>query len=290
MYSARVPKTQLPDKNLVITYYPHSIDFSQRKWDQNYYRIISIDPGIRHFAFRIERRPMHHGPDVKYFHPVTEIMIKIDFKPYLTDEDTGYSRLYAEVNNFLDGYREWYPSVHMVLIEKQMAINYKMVRLSQHVITYFHCVLANSPLLPSIHEVDPKLKTQMLGAPKGLNKPEVKKWAIEHADEILTIRGDEVGKDIIKKVGKKDDLSDVVVQAEAYFLYMNLPITFVSATIVVMENAPVIPSNITLTPSNPNEGVIVINGDDNDGNDDELQLSLPSNLGTLTLQDIINNT
>lgn len=287
MYSTRVPKTQLPDKNLVITYYPHTKDSSYRKWDQGYYRVVSIDPGIRHFAFRIERRPMCHGPSDKYFHPVTEAMIKIDFKPFLTNNDTGFSSLYNEVNNFLDRYREWYPTIHMVLVEKQMAINYKMVRLSQHVITYFHCILKDSPLLPSIYEVDAKLKTQMLGAPKGLTKPEVKKWAIAKADDILTIRNDVVGKDIIKKINKKDDLSDTIVQLEAYFLYINLPITHISVKIIITESAPMIPSNITLLP-HINDNLI----NDNLINDttDELQLSLPANLGTLTLQDIISNT
>ncbi len=271
MYQQKIPKSQLPDKTLITSYYPHTESITKRQWDQEAYCVISIDPGIRHFAIRIETRPMI---DRNYFHPQTNILVKKDFKDFLTGE-TGENRLYFEVNLFLDQYREWFPKVHLVLVEKQMPINYKMVRLSQHVITYFHCVLKNLPLLPSILEVDPKLKTQLLGAPKGLNKPEVKKWAVMKALEILSIREDNTAIDIINRITKKDDLSDVVVQIEACFKYYQLPVTKIPVKIDMLEDTPNIPSGVTL-----------LSGDDDDN------VSLSVNIDSsdkISLQDIIAN-
>src|SRR5665648_183799 len=155
MFSNKIPKSQLPDKELIISHYHHSIHISERRWDQDYYRVISIDPGTNNFAFRIETRPSYcYGdPSNKYFHPRTEVLNKISFKQYVTDDKTGQSDVYSAVINFLDQYQEWFPSIHMVFVEKQMPFNYKMVRLSQHVITYFQLRLKDSPLLPSILEV-----------------------------------------------------------------------------------------------------------------------------------------
>ena len=69
-------------------------------------------------------------------------------------------------------------------------------------------------------------KTQVLGAPKKIldkkgklvkmSKPERKKWAVKQASIILEERGESEVIDNIKTKSKKDDLSDVICQLQAY--------------------------------------------------------------------------
>ena len=63
-------------------------------------------------------------------------------------------------------------------------------------------------------------KTQILGAPDGLTKPQRKKWSIENAKRIFELRKDEEALEMMKK-GKKggqkqDDVSDALNQCQAW--------------------------------------------------------------------------
>ena len=291
MFSQKIPKSQLPDKALITTYYPHTTDIKNRVWSQSYYRVVSIDPGIKNFAFRIETRSNQLGISTEYFHPKTEVFEKVSFSHHVTDENTGICNLYSELNKFLDQYEKWYPTVHMVIVEKQMAINYKMVRLSQHVITYFHTKIMNMPYLPSILEVSSKLKTNELGAPKGLTPTGVKKWAIQKAYELLAIRSDETAIGLINEtlISKKDDLADTVIQIEAVFTYYGLPLTQCPIKIDIVMDTPSIPSSNNFNlPSNsynhsnhPSENV---------GKEESIILPTdPNELDNMSLRDIISN-
>jgi hypothetical protein len=61
-----------------------------------------------------------------------------------------------------------------------------------------------------------QFKTQMLGAPDGLTKPQRKKWAIQKTISLLELRGDEEGLNYIKSIRKKDDVSDACLIVQAY--------------------------------------------------------------------------
>jgi tRNA splicing endonuclease len=49
-----------------------------------------------------------------------------------------------------------------------------------------------------------------------MSKPERKKWAVKQASIILEERGESNVMDNIKTKAKKDDLSDVICQLQAY--------------------------------------------------------------------------
>ena len=290
MYAQKIPKSQLPDKSQITTYYPHDTPVENRTWIQPYYRVISIDPGISNFAFRIETRTSQPNTSENYFHPKTEVLEKISFSHHVTDEKTGMCNLYIELIRFLDSFEQWYPTIHLVIIEKQLPINYKMVRLSQHVITYFHMKLKNMELLPSILEVDPKIKTQKLGAEKGLTKPEVKKWAIRKAYELLGIRSDDVAIGIINEAmkSKKDDLADTIVQIEAVFAYYNLPLTKIPLRLDIIMDTPTIPISNIRNISN----VTNVANMSNDSQEKVESIILPTDpdeLDNMSLRDIISN-
>jgi hypothetical protein len=132
--------------------------------------------------------------------------------------------MYVSLLNFLDSHKNYLLGVHIMVVEKQLHINYTAVRVSQHVITYFMTITQNSQLLPSIYEVDSKLKSAYLGLTKGTAEKDVKKLAVIKAISVLESRGDTFSLDIIAKTKKKDDLSDVVIQVESLFGYIGIAI------------------------------------------------------------------
>jgi hypothetical protein len=71
-----------------------------------------------------------------------------------------------------------------------------------------------APSGPLIAEVDPKLKSKILKAPKGVD---LKKWSVEEAVKILKGRDDDNSIKIIEKTKKKDDLADTVCQSQAWW-------------------------------------------------------------------------
>ncbi len=194
---------------LITSHTVHTINLSQRQWNQDHMVFISIDPGINNFAFRIELRPKNGLP------PHTIVFNKLNFSNYRRDNETS---LYCMVTTFLDMHMVYFRKVHVVLIERQLPINYQMVRLCQHLISYFVIRLKNlTPLLPLILEISPRIKTRYLDSPKGMNSKQVKRWSIEMALNLLKDRGDTYAYGVITNAAKnkKDDLADTIVQLEA---------------------------------------------------------------------------
>lgn len=223
-FSKKTPKSEAPDKGPLTIYNPHtySLEYRQINWTQNYYRIVSIDPGRKNLSMRIELRPK----DTLHNKIITEVAFRIDLGDPKTDEINNECDIYSICNNVLDKYLELMINSHFVIIERQLPVNYRMVRLSQHIVSYFLFKLQDNLLQTIIMEVDPKLKSKELDAPKNLNKKGIKAWAIEKAIELCKIRDDKYCLDIMEKAGsKKDDISDTLVQIEAVFIYLGLPIT-----------------------------------------------------------------
>jgi hypothetical protein len=205
----KIPKSQLPAPSKYIEYYYHQKPKTERKWS-NYINVLSIDPGRVNLAVRIERWSID-----KTITPL--LFVKLDL-----EEDDAISP-YIKALNFLDKNEELLLTVNIMVIEKQLPFNYKCVRISQHLITYFMTLTMNNDLLPSIYEIDSKLKGECLGAPKSLNDKDLKKWAVTKAIEILEARGDKYSLDILNNIGKKkDDLADTVVQVESLFNYIGI--------------------------------------------------------------------
>lgn len=225
-YRNRTSKAQSPDKTPFTIFNPHSIDLNERKWMQDYYQVVSIDPSLKNLGFRIERRYIN-GKII----PI--VYMRKNFAPQIPKDENGnplqeqliICDYYESITNFLDQYHNEFMNSHFVIIERQLPHNHKAVRISQHVISYFCIKLKNAPLLPIIAEVDSKLKSRQLGAPKGLGERQVKQWLIEKAKELLQMRGDKVSYNHLMKEKKKDDLADIVCQVEALFSYMKLPTT-----------------------------------------------------------------
>ena len=186
-------------------------------------QIMSVDPGIRNCGLRIEQRRLLDNilVDVK-----TVIMVRINFNeedhlecknPETVVFDTSY---YTRSTDILDKFLPYAIQCQYILIESQLPINYSMVRMSQHIITYLCLGVKNRGYRPLIIEIDPHLKSRLLHAPGKMKKPELKKWCRQKALDVLSARGDNVGHDAILKVGKGDDMGDTVCQCEAWWVIL----------------------------------------------------------------------
>jgi hypothetical protein len=227
MYGRKTPKTQEPYKSVYIGHNPHTIPLTNRKWADTI-RIISVDPGVTHYAIRVEERNIRTVGPIKTLH-----FDKVGLKK--ADQELSKDLVcpvYSFITDYLDQYLELFKTCHMVIIEKQLSINYRAVRMSQHTLSYFMIHLKNTPNLPMFFEVIPKLKGRELGVPPNLNERGLKLWAVEKARELLVERNDTKGLEVLNRKDpvtgrkeKKDDLSDTVCQIEALFSYFGWPLT-----------------------------------------------------------------
>jgi hypothetical protein len=217
--------------------------------------IASIDIGKKNFSFYIEEcdieklKSIKNIPKKERYHPngtCTENFEKLLKEVYkngnkillknvdITEgtDKTKYfdSDLCHNLTEMLDMYKEYWEKVEYIVVEQQMSfgtkINTMALKIGQHCESYFMIRYGRTKKViefPSYH------KTQVMGSEKlekvtktgkktykNVDKPARKKWAIETAYGILTEREDFETIDEITSSKKKDDLSDVIVQAQAF--------------------------------------------------------------------------
>lgn len=213
----KIPKSQKPDKTPYTIYYPHTRATSERNWDDKYVQYVSIDPAAKkNYAFRIERRYKNGW--------ITPIAFDKTHIECIDTDGEGRNAIticntFQKLTEFLDKFSEFYDDCHYIIIERQLPQNYRATRVAQHTISYFSIKLHNKGNLPSIVEVDSKLKGRILKAPKNLTDKQLKTWAIEIARDLLKTREDTFSLKVLDKYrNKQDDLSDTIVQAEAIFI------------------------------------------------------------------------
>lgn len=129
------------------------------------------------------------------------------------------SSLFLRLTALLDSYKEYFDKCSTIIIEQQMSfgsrINTMAIKIAQHTYSYFLFRYGNEK---NIIEFPSYNKTQILGAPAGLEKPRRKKWAIEKADEIWTLRGDLDTSSFVGTKKKKDDMSDCLLHVLSYII------------------------------------------------------------------------
>src|SRR3990167_39773 len=226
----KAPKAEQEEKTPYTLYNPHSLDQSKRVWNSDYYQVISVDPAYRNFGLRIERR--HTDGRI-----IPLVFLRANLAINITkDSPELLSTAIRSASDLLDELSHFFQDCHLVIIERQLHENYKSLRVSQHVLTYFLIKMKDMPLLPTILEINSKLKTQELGAPKGLNKNQIKEWSVLKARQLLEWRDD---KDSLKIMNqgkrKQDDLADCVCMIEALFSLWGLPITQEPSPIPIID-------------------------------------------------------
>ena len=127
--------------------------------------------------------------------------------------------LFLRLTDLLDRHKSYFDQCSTIIIEQQMSfgarINTMAIKIAQHTYSYF---LFRYRDTKKIIEFPSYNKTQILGAPGGLEKPKRKKWAIEKADEIWTLRGDLGTSMFVGSKKKKDDMSDCLLHVLSYII------------------------------------------------------------------------
>jgi hypothetical protein len=139
-------------------------------------------------------------------------------------------KLFHNMNTLLDEYSNYFDTCSIIIIEKQMSfgkkINTMALKLGQNCMSYF---IFKYGMFKTIIEFPAYYKTQILGCSKiiktnkkgvskyiSVDKSKRKKWSIEEAINILTLRNDIITLEHLKTSKKKDDLADVLTQLQAF--------------------------------------------------------------------------
>ena len=162
-------------------------------WKEDYRQVVSIDPALVNLAIRIEKRPLDKTQPITMVHfDKVAVANVVELQTWLMSLDSFFS------------------SSHIFLIERQLIRhNPNAGRIFSHLCSFFMTKYTGL-----ITEVDPKLKSKILKAPKGVD---LKKWSVEEALKILKSRDDMESIKIIEKTKKKDDLADTVCQSQAWW-------------------------------------------------------------------------
>ena len=152
-----------------------------------------------------------------------------------TDKDKYFDTdICYNMFDVLDEFQEYWDKVSYVIVEKQMAfrgkINTMALKLGQNCQSYF---MMNYGRDLKVIEFPAYYKTTVLGAPqtetktktgkvkfKTLGDRERKVWSVKEVFGILSHRNDYETMSEIGEMKKKDDVSDVIVQLQAFkYLY-----------------------------------------------------------------------
>ncbi len=194
--------------------------------------IASFDIGRRNFAFVITEYPRKFPkyPSLTYAVDGTLLNPQI-LTPFIQstriivwqlddisdDAHSPLALLLVKLTAHLDKFRAYWDKCDAFVSEQQMSFgklhNPEAVRLSYHCLSYFTIRYAQ---FKKTIEFPAYWKTRVLGAPKGIDKKQRKKWAVDKCCEILVLQNDTTNKIFFDAHRKKDDLADVVIQALAY--------------------------------------------------------------------------
>ena len=204
--------------------------------------IATIDPGKKNFAFiimEIDMEKFHkinfvkkddrynddgtHTEDFKQ--NIIEICKNSKIILWQNLDITAGSKKYFdekilyELTNVLDKYVEYWNKCSYIVIEEQMSFGTKhntmAIKIAQHCQSYFifnYYRFKNIVMFPSYH------KTKVLGALKGITKPQRKKWSVEFVKELINYFEETEQVKDFKKLKKKDDESDCMLMVYAFLI------------------------------------------------------------------------
>lgn len=232
----------------------------KNKSDNETLWIASFDIGKVNFAFYVEEinlfelnsiknipKDKRYNPNGTYTPEFEELMNKYIYqngnKKLLrninltdgTDKDKYFDTdICYNMFDVLDEYQEYWDKVSYIIVEKQMAfrgkINTMALKLGQNCQSYF---MMNYGKELKVIEFPAYYKTLICGAPqtatktktgkvkfKTLGDRERKVWSVKEVFGILSLRDDYETMSQIGEMKKKDDVSDVIVQLQAFkYLY-----------------------------------------------------------------------
>jgi hypothetical protein len=221
--------------------------------------LASFDIGTKNFAFYIEEFDQNLLENVKkipknkrctttgestpifkeeikkvYTNGKTILLQKLDVTTGCDEDKYLDHKVFLNMTSVLDEYIPYWNKCSAFVVEQQMSFsgrqgfgknkrvmktNTKALKVGQHVYSYFSFFYGG---FKPVFEFPAYYKTQVMGAPKKLSDSQRKKWAVDVAKSILCERDDFETVMQIDNYKKKDDVSDTIVQAQAwkYLIYV----------------------------------------------------------------------
>jgi hypothetical protein len=184
-------------------------------------QIGSMDPAIYFFGLRCERIYKDGYRETIEF-SLTDFTKKEDGKvPEVGKENFFYVNSITIMQQYCEDFLQY---CQYIVIESQLSYNYDMVRMSSHLIAIMCLCLKDKGNRPIIIELDSKLKSNLLGAPSGMKKVDLKKWCAAKARDFFEEEQDQNSIDFMDKIAtytKDFDLGDAKCQIKVIELLYN---------------------------------------------------------------------
>ena len=169
-------------------------------------RILSIDIGTKNPGLYIEEfDPQKITEETLYTHGKRVYWKRMNFTKNTSD-------VLVNVSLCLDKDRKIFDTCNGIIVEKQHKLNYRAQVIEHVIIGYFKALYGPFKYISNISAT---LKTQLLGAPKKMDKPARKKWAVQEVHRLCDRSNDLEGLKILYS-GKPDDLADARLQLKAF--------------------------------------------------------------------------
>lgn len=189
-------KLSVPDKHAIL-------DIMDNLQMVDIYHILTIDPGIINFCYRLDRISMDNL-DETYRIDIQNIKyIRTSIQIQKKRKHLEYDRNSIMFRDLLDDILSDIDGIIIVIIEDQIARNSKMMKVQRYL---WQELFSRSLILISM---SPSIKYSYTQSDK--------KTGWKTARDILEIWRDKTSIDILMESRKKDDLSDVVLM-EYYFI------------------------------------------------------------------------
>lgn len=175
-------------------------------FELEYINVVSVDPGIKSMCIMIEKRCM----DTESDNPPDVLFLKIW---NIGEMKEDISVLISRLTKMLDDNIAILKTCNIFLVERQM-MGKKMIRVCQHILTYF-TMFARTLVHPYVVvELDSRLRLK--GKPRKINS---KVWSVDKVIQLLNDRHDMETLKIVErqKAKQKSDMCDAILQSEMYF-------------------------------------------------------------------------
>lgn len=166
--------------------------------DGNNLKIISIDPGVKNFAIRVEMI----NPYQLIHYDVHDLRENIN----KDSKNQDNFKMMMKLNEFLISMKDKFQSCKFILIERQLGNNPSVNNMYHHMVSYFmNCGLYDEC---NIVGMSPKMKSKHLNFPKGLKGKNLKTYTTNYIIKSYEEENDIESLNIINSHDKKDDLAD----------------------------------------------------------------------------------
>lgn len=199
MFNLKIPKSQKPENLPLYFHTPGETNYLS--WKEDYRQLVIIDIGYQNLCLRVEKRS-------SYISVIAFEGIGI-----------GPDYTFGDIEEFLNQWKKEYFQSHVFIIEWQLPQNYKAVRISTFILSYFYFLVKESSLSPLLLEMRSGFKDKYFPILKQLNQNARKAKCVELALELLEKMNDTDSIKKIKSKKKKDDYADTVLMSEVFCRY-----------------------------------------------------------------------